>query len=92
MIFSSSNLFHTRRVENGSKAIVCDNSLLFSESAFMREITRIIIMVIAKGLPITGKSRIFDSSFNNRWLGYRREQGEKHEMIRSASIFGGTSA
>jgi hypothetical protein len=34
----------------------------------MGEMAMIIQIVIANGLPITGKIRSYDSSFNNMWL------------------------
>jgi hypothetical protein len=40
-------------VEPDSKVIVCDNSKRFSERTFIRIITRIMKIVIAKGLPTT---------------------------------------
>jgi hypothetical protein len=39
-------------VEPDSEAIVCDNSMRFSERTFIRIITKIIKIVIANGLPI----------------------------------------
>jgi hypothetical protein len=47
-------------MEPDSEAIVCDNSLRFSESTFIRMITKIIKIVIANGLPIAeGKSEFW---------------------------------
>jgi hypothetical protein len=46
-------------MEPDSEAIVCDNSLRFSERTFIRMTTRIIKIVIANGLPIIGKNQKF---------------------------------
>jgi hypothetical protein len=47
-------------MEPNNEAIVCDNSMRFSESTFIRIITRIIKIVIANGLPSAeGKSEVF---------------------------------
>jgi hypothetical protein len=48
-------------MEPDSDAIVCDNSMRFSERTFIRMITRIIKIIIANCLPITeGKSEVLN--------------------------------
>ena len=54
------DLLATLLMEPDSEAIVCDNSMRFSERTFIRMITRIIQIVFASGLPTAeGKSEVW---------------------------------
>jgi hypothetical protein len=53
--------------------------------------TRIMQMVIASGLPRTGKRENFESSYNNDGLDEWGKSVGEGEPMGLASIFGGTS-
>jgi hypothetical protein len=53
--------------------------------------TRIMQMVVASGLPRTGKGKNLESSYNNSGLDEWGKSVGKGETIGLASIFGGTS-
>jgi hypothetical protein len=53
--------------------------------------TRIMQIVLANGLPRTGKNKCFGSYFKNEGLGQWESSVEKAETIWLTSTFGGTS-
>jgi hypothetical protein len=53
--------------------------------------TRIMQIVVASGLPRTGKGKNLESSYNNSGLDEWGKSVGKGETIGLASIFGGTS-
>jgi hypothetical protein len=55
-------------MEPDSEAIVCDNSMRFSERSSIRMMTRIMQIVFANALPTAGKIRSLEWSFDNREL------------------------
>ena len=73
------------------EAIVWDSSLRFSGRTFIRMMTRIMQMVVASGLPRSGKGKNLESSYNNSGLDEWGKSVGKGETIGLASRFGGTS-
>jgi hypothetical protein len=55
-------------MEPDSEAIVCDNSMRFSERTSIRMMIRIMQIVFANDLPTAGKIRSLEWSFDNREL------------------------
>jgi len=63
-------------MEPDSEAIVCDNSMRFSEGTFIRVITKIMTMITANGLPIAeGKSEVWiHPLITGGWINRREQQ------------------